>query len=149
MSAGHGSRLTSLLPAAPFIRYFLKQIATRIINVEHQKLKDFKGDYEYYLTLNDKEAAKMEVAGWLAGAGRMHWLAGAGHMHWLAGPWRMHSCMCTWCSSGACCDDSCTACMCAVVSCWHPCLCGQQYSIGISRLWCQGQCTPCHERSTL
>jgi hypothetical protein len=42
-------------------RYFLKQIATRIVNVEHQKLKDFKGDYEYYLSQNDKEAAKMEV----------------------------------------------------------------------------------------
>jgi hypothetical protein len=36
--------------------------------VEGQKLKDFKGDYEYYLTQNDTEAAKMEVH---AGAGRL------------------------------------------------------------------------------
>ena len=30
-------------------RYFLKQVATRVLLVEDQKLKDFKGDYEYYL----------------------------------------------------------------------------------------------------
>ena len=42
-------------------RYFLKQIATRILLVEDRKLKDFKGDYEYYLTQNEGEAAKMEV----------------------------------------------------------------------------------------
>jgi hypothetical protein len=57
-------------PLAPSPRrYFLKQIATRILLVEGQKLKDFKGDYEYYLSQNDTEAAKMEVRRARAGAG--------------------------------------------------------------------------------
>lgn len=42
-------------------RYFLRRIATRILLVEDCRLKDFKGNYDYYLTMNDKEAAKMVV----------------------------------------------------------------------------------------
>eukprot|EP00197_Chlamydomonas_leiostraca_P006476 CAMPEP_0202869404 /NCGR_PEP_ID=MMETSP1391-20130828/12431_1 /ASSEMBLY_ACC=CAM_ASM_000867 /TAXON_ID=1034604 /ORGANISM="Chlamydomonas leiostraca, Strain SAG 11-49" /LENGTH=706 /DNA_ID=CAMNT_0049549717 /DNA_START=43 /DNA_END=2163 /DNA_ORIENTATION=- len=42
-------------------RYFLRRIATRILQVEKCKLRDFKGDYEYYLEQNSEEAAKMEV----------------------------------------------------------------------------------------
>eukprot|EP00878_Enallax_costatus_P018023 GHUV01018949.1.p2 GENE.GHUV01018949.1~~GHUV01018949.1.p2 ORF type:complete len:164 (+),score=52.90 GHUV01018949.1:1293-1784(+) len=42
-------------------RYFLKQIATRVLLAEDCQLKDFQGDYEYYLTKNETEAAKMEV----------------------------------------------------------------------------------------
>lgn len=39
----------------------MKQIATRILLSEDQKLKDFQGDYEYYLSQNDVEAEKMAV----------------------------------------------------------------------------------------
>lgn len=48
-------------PGSPARRYFLRQIATRILLVEDLQLKDFKGDYEYFLEQNDGEAAKMEV----------------------------------------------------------------------------------------
>ncbi|KAG1676928.1 hypothetical protein FOA52_014804 [Chlamydomonas sp. UWO 241] len=41
-------------------RYFLKKIATRVLLVEDQVLKDFKGDYEYYLEQNEDEAVVME-----------------------------------------------------------------------------------------
>jgi hypothetical protein len=34
-------------------RYFLRQIATRVLQVEGQKLIDYQGDYEYYLTQNE------------------------------------------------------------------------------------------------
>ncbi|KAJ9523392.1 hypothetical protein QJQ45_005295 [Haematococcus lacustris] len=44
-------------------RYFLRRMATRILQVEKCKLRDFKGDYEYYLDNvgNAEEASKMEV----------------------------------------------------------------------------------------
>ncbi|GLI58502.1 hypothetical protein VaNZ11_000233, partial [Volvox africanus] len=41
-------------------RYFLRQIATRVLLVEGRKLQDYQGDYEYYLSKNEDEAAKME-----------------------------------------------------------------------------------------
>lgn len=41
-------------------RYFLKQIATRVLLVEGKKLLDFKGDYEYYLEQNEDEALVMQ-----------------------------------------------------------------------------------------
>ncbi|KAG2431609.1 hypothetical protein HYH02_013302 [Chlamydomonas schloesseri] len=41
-------------------RYFLRQIATRVLLVEGQKLQDYQGDYDYYLSKNEDEAAKME-----------------------------------------------------------------------------------------
>ena len=37
-------------------RYFLKQIATRVINVEGAALVDYVGDYSYYLEKNESEA---------------------------------------------------------------------------------------------
>mmetsp|Transcript_4201 Transcript_4201/g.11356 ORF Transcript_4201/g.11356 Transcript_4201/m.11356 type:complete len:726 (+) Transcript_4201:1136-3313(+) len=40
-------------------RYFLRKIATRILLAEDRQLKDFKGDYSYYLEQNEDEAAKM------------------------------------------------------------------------------------------
>ena len=40
-------------------RYFLKQIATRVINVEDAKLVDYVGDYSYYLEKNEDEAEVM------------------------------------------------------------------------------------------
>lgn len=39
----------------------MKQIATRVLLAEDQTLKDFDGDYEYYLSQNQAEAVKMEV----------------------------------------------------------------------------------------
>ncbi|KAF6252209.1 P-loop containing nucleoside triphosphate hydrolase protein [Scenedesmus sp. NREL 46B-D3] len=42
-------------------RYFLKRIATRVLLAEDRQLKDFQGDYEYYLSKNDTEAEKMAV----------------------------------------------------------------------------------------
>lgn len=42
-------------------RYFLKQIATRIANVENRQIVDYVGDYDYYLQKNDVEAEKMAV----------------------------------------------------------------------------------------
>eukprot|EP00879_Flechtneria_rotunda_P011902 GHRR01012431.1.p1 GENE.GHRR01012431.1~~GHRR01012431.1.p1 ORF type:complete len:661 (+),score=250.45 GHRR01012431.1:1092-3074(+) len=42
-------------------RYFLKRIATRVLLAEDCSLKDFQGDYEYYLSKNETEAVKMEV----------------------------------------------------------------------------------------
>ncbi|GFR43044.1 hypothetical protein Agub_g4050 [Astrephomene gubernaculifera] len=41
-------------------RYFLRQIATRVLLVEGRKLQDYQGDYEYYLTQNEDEAVKMQ-----------------------------------------------------------------------------------------
>ncbi|KAG2485398.1 hypothetical protein HYH03_015884 [Edaphochlamys debaryana] len=41
-------------------RYFLRQIATRVLLVEGRKLQDYQGDYDYYLSKNTDEAAKME-----------------------------------------------------------------------------------------
>lgn len=41
-------------------RYFLKRIATRVLLVEDRQLKDFKGDYEYYLEQNEDEAVVMQ-----------------------------------------------------------------------------------------
>lgn len=34
-------------------RYFLRQIATRVLLVEGRKLLDYQGDYEYYLSKNE------------------------------------------------------------------------------------------------
>eukprot|EP01023_Acetabularia_acetabulum_P062333 TRINITY_DN7661_c0_g5_i1.p1 TRINITY_DN7661_c0_g5~~TRINITY_DN7661_c0_g5_i1.p1 ORF type:complete len:680 (-),score=114.48 TRINITY_DN7661_c0_g5_i1:133-2112(-) len=42
-------------------RYFLKKIATRILQVEKGKLVDYEGDYEYFLQKNEQEAEKMAV----------------------------------------------------------------------------------------
>uniref|UniRef100_A0A383WHR1 ABC transporter domain-containing protein n=1 Tax=Tetradesmus obliquus TaxID=3088 RepID=A0A383WHR1_TETOB len=42
-------------------RYFLKRIATRVLLAEDRQLKDFQGDYEYYLEKNETEAEKMAV----------------------------------------------------------------------------------------
>lgn len=42
-------------------RYFLKQIATRVVTVEDGLLEDYDGDYEIFLEENDEERAKMEV----------------------------------------------------------------------------------------
>ncbi|KXZ43852.1 hypothetical protein GPECTOR_79g131 [Gonium pectorale] len=41
-------------------RYFLRQIATRVLLVDDRKLQDYQGDYDYYLSKNVDEAAKME-----------------------------------------------------------------------------------------
>mmetsp|Transcript_5166 Transcript_5166/g.11242 ORF Transcript_5166/g.11242 Transcript_5166/m.11242 type:complete len:696 (+) Transcript_5166:136-2223(+) len=41
-------------------RYFLRRIATRVLLAEDMKLKDFKGDYDYYLEQNEDEAVKMQ-----------------------------------------------------------------------------------------
>ncbi|EFJ51883.1 hypothetical protein VOLCADRAFT_56598 [Volvox carteri f. nagariensis] len=41
-------------------RYFLRQIATRVLLVEGRKLQDYQGDYEYYLSKNEDEAVKMQ-----------------------------------------------------------------------------------------
>ncbi|KAK9809695.1 hypothetical protein WJX73_005997 [Symbiochloris irregularis] len=40
-------------------RYFLRKIATRIVTVDQQQLKDYEGDYEEYLRKNRSEAAVM------------------------------------------------------------------------------------------
>ena len=42
-------------------RYFLKQIATRVVTVNNGKLEDYDGDYEIFLEENDEEREKMEV----------------------------------------------------------------------------------------
>eukprot|EP01025_Chloroclados_australasicus_P020892 TRINITY_DN2198_c0_g2_i3.p1 TRINITY_DN2198_c0_g2~~TRINITY_DN2198_c0_g2_i3.p1 ORF type:complete len:699 (+),score=100.85 TRINITY_DN2198_c0_g2_i3:90-2099(+) len=42
-------------------RYFLRKIATRILQVENGKLVDYEGDYQYFLEKNDQEAEKMAV----------------------------------------------------------------------------------------
>lgn len=41
-------------------RYFLKQIATRVVTVEDGKLVDYDGDYELFLEENEEERGKME-----------------------------------------------------------------------------------------
>jgi len=41
-------------------RYFLRQIATRVLTVEGGEIEDFEGDYEYFLEKDD-EAAEKEV----------------------------------------------------------------------------------------
>eukprot|EP01026_Neomeris_dumetosa_P057442 TRINITY_DN528_c0_g2_i2.p1 TRINITY_DN528_c0_g2~~TRINITY_DN528_c0_g2_i2.p1 ORF type:complete len:439 (-),score=81.31 TRINITY_DN528_c0_g2_i2:305-1567(-) len=42
-------------------RYFLRKIATRILQVEKHKLVKYEGDYEYFLGKNQQEAGKMAV----------------------------------------------------------------------------------------
>lgn len=39
-------------------RYFLKQIANRVIEVSDRQLQDYEGDYDYYLVKNKDAAAK-------------------------------------------------------------------------------------------
>eukprot|EP00210_Caulerpa_lentillifera_P005106 g4878.t1 len=41
-------------------RYFLKKIATRILQVENCKLKDYRWGYEYFLEQNQEEKSAME-----------------------------------------------------------------------------------------
>ncbi|GMH44160.1 hypothetical protein BSKO_12094 [Bryopsis sp. KO-2023] len=41
-------------------RYFLKQVATRVLEVDGGKLKDYKWGYDYFLEQNDEERKKME-----------------------------------------------------------------------------------------
>lgn len=40
-------------------RYFLRRIATRIVTVENEQLKDYQGDYAEYLRKNETEATVM------------------------------------------------------------------------------------------
>ena len=42
-------------------RYFLKQIATRVVTVKDGKLEDYEGDYDLFLEENDEEREKMEA----------------------------------------------------------------------------------------
>jgi ATPase subunit of ABC transporter with duplicated ATPase domains len=42
-------------------RYFLRQIATRVLQVEGGQFVDFQGDYDYFLSKNEDEAEKMAV----------------------------------------------------------------------------------------
>lgn len=42
-------------------RYFLKQIATRVVTVNNGKLEDYDGDYDLFLEENDEEREKMEA----------------------------------------------------------------------------------------
>lgn len=41
-------------------RYFLKQIATRVVTVNNGRLEDYDGDYDLFLEENDEEREKME-----------------------------------------------------------------------------------------
>lgn len=40
-------------------RYFLRRIATRIVQVEGGQFADCQGDYDYFLSKNEAEAEKM------------------------------------------------------------------------------------------
>merc|ERR1719159_431696 len=42
-------------------RYFLRQVANRIVEVRDQRLVDYKGDYNVFLQENDEEAEAEEV----------------------------------------------------------------------------------------
>merc|ERR1711924_377294 len=42
-------------------RYFLRQVANRIVEVRDQRLVDYKGDYDVFLQENDEEAEAEEV----------------------------------------------------------------------------------------
>ena len=42
-------------------RYFLKRIATRVVEVEGGRLVDYAGDYEVFLEQNEVEAEAMAV----------------------------------------------------------------------------------------
>merc|ERR1711869_363 len=42
-------------------RYFLRQVANRIVEVRDQRLVDYKGDYNVFLQENDAEAEAEEV----------------------------------------------------------------------------------------
>lgn len=42
-------------------RYFLRRIATRVLQVDRGRLLDFQGDYSYFVEQNEEEAAKMAV----------------------------------------------------------------------------------------
>lgn len=50
-------------------RYFLRRIATRVLLVEDRKLKDFKGDYEYYLENVSREGGMRYQEGIARGVG--------------------------------------------------------------------------------
>lgn len=51
---------TGAVIAVSHDRYFLKQIATRVVTVQDGKLIDYDGDYEVFLEENEDERAKME-----------------------------------------------------------------------------------------
>ena len=42
-------------------RFFLRQIATRVLAFDEGKITDYEGDYAYYLSKNDKAGARDEI----------------------------------------------------------------------------------------
>jgi ATPase subunit of ABC transporter with duplicated ATPase domains len=42
-------------------RFFLRQIATRVLAFDEGKITDYEGDYAYYLSKNDKAGSRDQI----------------------------------------------------------------------------------------